>query len=125
MKGATTISTQRSVFRTLTPLIGSVAVSTASNFNSHTIPEAENEMLIINKMQIIGERSSFKYFRSFLNSPISCNKIISNNLIPLRKATHTPCRMQCKLRNIGMGCCKLYNEFQHSIVSNFGSFLRA
>ena len=123
MKGATTISTQRSVFRTLTPLIGSVSVSTASNFSSHTIPEAENEMLTINKMQIIGERSSFKYFRSFLNSPISCNKIISNNLIPLRKATHIPC-MQCNLRNAGM-YCKLYNELQHSIISNFGGFLPA
>lgn len=125
MKGATTISTQRSVFRTLTPLIGSFSVSTASNFSSHTIPEAENEMLTINKMQIIGERSSFKYFRSFLNSPISCNKIISNNLIPLCKATHIPCRMQCKLRNVGMGCCNLYNKLHHSIISNFGSFLPA
>jgi hypothetical protein len=54
MKGATTISTQRSVFRTLTTLTGSVSVSTASNFNIHAIPEAENEMLTINKMQIIG-----------------------------------------------------------------------
>jgi hypothetical protein len=87
MNGATTISTQTSVFRTLTPLIGSVSVSTASNFSSHAIPETENEMLTINKMQIIGERSSFKYFRSFLNSPISCNKIISINFIPLHKAT--------------------------------------
>jgi hypothetical protein len=89
MNGATTISTHRSVFRILIPLIGSVSVSTASNFNSHAMPETENEMLTINKMQIIGARSSFKYFRSFLNSPISCNKIISDNFIPFHKATQT------------------------------------
>jgi hypothetical protein len=74
MNGATAIITQRTVFRTLTPLIGSVSVSTTSNFSSHMIPETANEIFTIDKMQIIGARSSLKYFRSFRNSWISCKK---------------------------------------------------
>jgi hypothetical protein len=65
MNGATAISTQRTVFRTLTPLMGSVSVSMKSNFRSHIIPEAANEMFTTDKMQIIGARSSLKYFKSF------------------------------------------------------------
>lgn len=89
MNGATAISTQRTVFRMLTPLMGSVSVSTKSNFSSHMIPEAANEMFTIDKMQIIGARSSLKYFRSFRNSRISCNKIgIIIVVLPLHTTMH-------------------------------------
>jgi hypothetical protein len=53
------------------------------------IPEAANEMFTIDKMQIIGARSSLKYFRSFRNSRISCNKIgIIIVVLSLHTTTH-------------------------------------
>jgi hypothetical protein len=81
--------------------------------------------LTINKMQIIGERSSFKYFRSFLNSPISCNKIISNNFIPLHKATEGSFIVCNVSSGIFQGCVvvNLIMNFMYSVMPNLPSCL--